>query len=245
MIEMQIPSNSKVVKLSGSALKLIGSIFNRTHIYFLGHYLEGSGKNLKLPEKFFPIILEDFKESLSKMCGEEFFWETSNDTLVSLYESSLNEQEYDDSDELNFRGFGKIKYVDFLVMRPYGRKKATHQLYHSIGKFKVIPGQGYLFIEDKYEFYSWCEKQTHFSDCQCSYRWWSGINPKINFSFRFSEIIQRIVKDEIELKFRINKVNLTIYLSKHEFGVNVSDKLFSFFGKPFYVFAKIPYDYKK
>lgn len=232
--------DNQLIKISGKALKLTGKVIKKNHLYFLGHYLEGSGKYLYLDRKFYPYIKEQFNYYVLNHFGA---WDIYKENEYFSIEVDTTE---------------------------------NHELFNSIGKYKVFIGQGYLYVEDKYEFYAWCKENLHYADCKCNrQKDWGSVEKTLDFRFIYKIYTTKWYQDYImnkflnvgfldESNFKIEKIKfgkilrllekarsfikviklfdetVKIIIRISYITVEISDKFWAKLGKPFYIFAKIP-----
>lgn len=202
------------IKLVGKLLKIVGKIFKRSDVYFLGHYLEGSGKYLKLWENYYPVVLKEFNCQL-------------NDWRHIRWASVNND------------------YISFLV--PSGNDGI---LYNTLGKFKIRIGNGFLYLEDVYEFYPWCGNYDHFNGCNCSdnrEKTWGRLFREFysNRVYLFlanrrgkSQKIYKLLETHKKINLKGGKIIIT--LSIYIISISICDSFWVEMGKPFPVLAKIP-----
>lgn len=238
---------SLVIKTAGKILKTSGFLFHQNRLYFLGHYLEGSGKPLRLDERFYDLIRQQVYQNFLHL-SEGY---NSSKIIQKAYEGG------------------------FLPINPQRKNKLENDLYNSVGKFKAFVGAGYIYLEDYYEFYKWCGNVFHFKDnCTCELAndpddKWSEVRildlHHHLFKDKFvDEFTNKIIK--LEQKFRKLSVaknqtisgfvsrffwgwkrfdffskKLVICISSRSFEVITFDRVFSEIGKPFYTFARIPF----
>lgn len=183
----------------GALLKLAGKYAGEYKLYLLGHYMQGTGKTVGLPDDL-------------AMCAK---------LGASLYHET-----------------------DYLYVTDY---RGT-DLYHCVGKaFVRWLDTNTLELSDYYEFYPWCGKRKHFSGCACDTKVWNSVNvSKVlcypNKHERLLKLAKKLLSrcDEYWcphlIKSELLSISIEICLDAVTFECFVSDRFFTYVGRPFGIY---------
>jgi hypothetical protein len=120
----------------------------------------------------------------------------------------------------------------------------SDELYYSVGKFYLYKENDKLIVEDQYIFYPWCGKLSHFKDCDCKEKTWNVINiGNFNPSKFIIEYIGGFIRINGKTLLGKGKRISTHIKWFFPFYLEVTDNVFSWFGKEFRIVGKYNIDY--